>query len=205
MKMATINTSFSTSSDASFEVFSRHIVASMTGNSYFVTCSPALPVVEAAVTRYSAALLGAKDLGKNNIAEKNDSRAYLEQVLRLLALYVMNIAGGSIPMLTSSGFVLSKDRENQYLDTNDTPILTNGITSGSMICQLPNVKYSKGFNHQLATELPTEATVWQNNLCTTSKFTFNNLTPGKQYWVRVMVTGSRQQSAYSPVASIFVQ
>jgi hypothetical protein len=62
-----------------------------------------------------------------------------------------------------------------------------------------------GYNHQLAAELPTDTTIWQNNLSTTSRFVFMDLQPGKQYWVRVAVSGSRNQLVYSSVVSLFAQ
>jgi hypothetical protein len=205
MKMPSINTSFSRLSDADFETVARHINTSMQGNANFTNPNPTLAVVDAAVTRYSNALVAAKDLGKNSVAEKNESRLALEQVLRLLGLYVMNMCSGSITMLTSSGYPLSKEPGKIYLDTPQNASLTNGVTSGSVVSQVQAVKGGKGYNHQLAAELPTDTTVWQNNLSTTSRFVFMDLQPGKQYWVRVAVSGSRNQLVYSSVVSLFAQ
>ncbi|MDN3655414.1 hypothetical protein QWZ08_07250 [Ferruginibacter paludis] len=205
MKMPGINTSFSRLSDADFETTARHINTSMQGNANFPNPNPSLAIVDAAVTRYSNALVAAKDLGKNSVAEKNESRLALEQVQRLLGLYIMNVSNGSITMLTSSGYPLSKEPGKVYLEAPQNASLTNGVTSGSLVSQVQAVKGGKGYNHQLSTEPPTDATVWQNNLSTTSKYVFTDLLPGKQYWVRVAVSGSRNQLVYSSVVSLFAQ
>jgi hypothetical protein len=205
MKIPGINTSFSKLSDANFETLARHIAESMTGNGNFPNPNPVIAALTDAVTRYGNALVAAKDLGKNNVAEKNEARAALEVTLRLLSLYVMNIANGSVTLLTSSGFTLTKEPENVFIEAPDTPTLSNGITPGSLICQVAAVKGGKGYNHQIAFELPTDATVWMSNMTTTSKFTFTDLKRGKEYWVRVAVTGSRKQIAYSGVTSQFAQ
>lgn len=205
MKIPGINTSFSKLSDANFETLARHIAESMAGNGNFPNPNPAIAALTDAVTRYSNALVAAKDLGKNNVAEKNEARDALEVALRLLSLYVMNIANGSVTLLTSSGFPLTKERENVFIEAPDTPTLSNGITPGSLICQVTAVKGGKGYNHQIAFELPTDDTLWMSNMTTTSKFTFTDLKRGKEYWVRVAVTGSRKQIAYSGVASQFAQ
>ncbi len=205
MKMPSINTSFSRLSDADFSTQAGHINISMMDNVNFATPNPTLKELNDAVTRYSNALLAAKDLGKNAVAEKNESRLGLEDLLKLLSLYIMNVANGSVTVLTSSGYPLTKDREPSHLGTPDAPTLSNGITPGSLVCDLPTVTGGKGYNHQMAFELPTESTLWTTNIATTSKFTFSGLQAGKQYWVRVAVSGSRKQLAYSSVVSQFAQ
>jgi hypothetical protein len=72
--------------------------------------------------------------------KKNESRLALEQVLRLLGLYVMNMCSGSITMLTSSGYPLSKEPGKIYPDTPQNTSLTNGVTSGSVVSQVQAVK-----------------------------------------------------------------
>ena len=105
----------------------------------------------------------------------------------------------------SSSCPLSKEPGKVYLDAPQNASLTNGVTSGSLVSQVQAVKGGRGYNHQMSTEPPTEATAWQNNLSTTSKFVFTDLLPGKQYWVRVAVSGSRNQLVYSSVVNLFAQ
>lgn len=206
MKILKISTSFSKFSDADFETKAQYIVnVGIAGNANFPSPNPVLADLQTAVTRYSNGLLAAKDLGKNNVAEKNESREELELLLGQLGLYVMNVSNGSLTMLTSSGFSLTKDPEPRYIDNPGNVTLSNGISSGTMVAQVKSVKGGTGYLHEITAELPTETTVWTSSHSTTSKFTFTNLQAGKQYWVRVAVTGSRQQIAYSPVASQFVQ
>lgn len=205
MQKLKIISSFTRLSDASFESTAQHILASITGNGNFPTPNPTIAVLQDAVTRYTNALLAAKDPGKNNIAEKNESRQALELLLTQLAMYIMNICNGSLTMLTGSGFPISKEREPRYIESPGNVILSNGISSGELVAQVKPGKADKGYVHQIATELPTENTVWDSNVTTSSKFTFKELQPGKQYWVRVAVTGARQQVAYSTMATQFAQ
>ncbi|CAN5509865.1 hypothetical protein BH11BAC3_BH11BAC3_23600 [soil metagenome] len=205
MKILKIITSFSRYTDADFEIITKHIASNMTGNINFPSPNPAMAAVQAAVDRYSTALQAAKDLGRNNVAEKNESRQALQIIMGQLALYVMNVSLGSLTMLTSSGFPFAKEAEPQYITSPGNIVLSNGLSSGELMAQLPAVKGAKSYVYSIASELPTETTVWTSTASTTSKYTFSNLTPGKQYWVKVAVTGSRQQVAYSGVATQFAQ
>jgi hypothetical protein len=74
-----------------------------------------------------------------------------------------------------------------------------------MISAVAAVPGAKSYVHQIATEYLNEQTAWISNTSSTSKFLFTNLIPGKQYWVRVAVIGSRNQVVYTSVATWFAQ
>ena len=205
MKMQKITTSFSQYSDANLEQKAEYIRQKMTGNDFFPTPLPSLGDLEDLIDEYSAALTEAAGLDRTKVALKNEVRLNLEVLLAKLGMYVMNVALGNAAMLTSSGFTLSKPGDPLYIDNPGNVSIANGVTSGVLVVSVAAVKGAKSYLHQLATELPTEATEWVSTSSSRSRFTYTELQPGKQYWVRVAAIGSRQQIAYSPVATQFAQ
>lgn len=205
MKTQKINLSFSEYTDADFENKVALIISSMTGNLHFPSPIPTLADVQAALTKYSADLVAAATLDRVAVAAKNKSREQLELLVAQLGMYVMYIANGDAAILTSSGYTLSKQPEPRYITNPGNVELGNGITSGELVAKVVAVAGARSYTYQITTEEPTPATVWDSNNSTRSKFTFQNLVPGKRYWIRVAVTGRDEQVAYSPVASQYAQ
>jgi hypothetical protein len=205
MRTPRINLSFRQYSDANLETKAGVITSNLDGNPNFPDLAPPIATVKTALDDYSAALLAAINGGSGNVAAKNAARAALQGMLRQLAMSVMSIANGDLPALTKSGFTLSKIPERSYIGNPGVVALANGVSSGQLISSVKKVKGAYGYLHQLAAEEPADATVWESNPSTRSKFVFEKLTPGKKYWVRVAATGGNGQIAYSPVASIFAQ
>lgn len=205
MKTFKVNVSFSRLSDADFLNKAEHILQSMTGNPAFPNPVPTLADVQAAITKYSADLVLAQGLGKVNVANKNQSRQALEKLLTQLGMFVMFVANGDETILISSGYTLTKMPEPNHIDNPGNVELSNGITSGQMVSMVKGQRAVKSYLHQIASELPTENTVWDSNATSRSKFVFTDLQPGKQYWVRVAVIGGNEQTAYSAIATQFAQ
>jgi hypothetical protein len=205
MTIQKIKISFQRYTDADFETKAAHIISSMTGNPAFAEPIPTLAELQAAVSKYSQNLVAAASGAKIAVAEKNKSRRVLELLLAQLGMYVMYIANGDTAILTSSGFTLAKQREPSYITNPGNVVLTNGVTSGQLGAAVKMVKGARAYLHEITDALPTDATVWQSTPGSRSRYVFNNLVPGKQYWVRVAATASGQQLAYSAVASQFVQ
>jgi hypothetical protein len=151
------------------------------------------------------ARLAAEGLGKVNVADKNKYRKLLEQWLVALGVWVLFIANGDAATLTSSGYTLTKMPEPQRLDNPGNVSVSNGNSSGKLVASVARPKGSKSFIHQISGELLGESTVGTSNTSSRSRYTFTNLQPGKQYWVRVAAVGSNEQIAYSPVANQFAQ
>ena len=204
MRTQKINMSFSKYSDADLLNKANHIVASMTNNPFFVNPVPTLQEVQDVLQFYSNALTAAAGLGRNNIADKNKYRNMLEQVLGQLGMWVMFTANGDPAVLTSSGYSLAKEPEPRYLVNPGNVTLLNGITSGEIAASVKNVA-TAGYLFQISDTVPAEGTQWNSINSSRSQFVFDNLTPGKQYWVRVAAVGSRSQVAYSTVATQFAQ
>jgi hypothetical protein len=74
-----------------------------------------------------------------------------------------------------------------------------------MVASVKTVTGASSYRHEISAEMPTEKTLWESTVTTRAKFTYNNRTPGKQYWVRVAAIGTDGQVSYSPVATQFAQ
>jgi Fibronectin type III domain len=205
MKTQKINLSFSKYTDAEFENKVAYILTSMTANPAFPTPIPALADVQTALTKYSADLVAAATLDRVAVANKNQSRAQLELLVKQLGMYVMYIANGDAAILTSSGFTLSKQPEPRYITNPGNVTLSNGLSSGELVASVEAVAGAKSYVYQIVSAEPTDTTVWESTTVTRSKYTFTGLLPGKRYWIRVAAAGRDEQVAYSPVTSQYVQ
>lgn len=205
MRNARVNTSFTGYTDGDLEIKARLIFKSLTNNPAFTDPIPNLADLLVAVEAFSVSLVGAAELGRVNVSNKDARREQLEQLLRQLAMYVMFIANGDEQILMSTGFTVTKIASPRYIGTTSNVTLSNGITSGQMISAVKKSDGAYGYLHEICTEQPTDATVWTSYPTTRCKFTFTNLVPGKQYWVRVAVIGAGAQIAYSTVATQFAQ
>lgn len=206
MKSNGLNLSFDRYNEAGFEQLSETIVGNMAANpTVFVNPNPTIAALQAAKTDYSTKLYNAANRGRKEVAEKNAARQALEGLLKQAGTYVLNIANGDQVILVLSGFPLRKPNETRYITTPENITISNGITSGSLISAAEKDPAVKVYEHQYSDNFQGEATVWKSLSTSVSKFTHEGLTPGRQYWFRVCVKGSRNQSAYSPVVSRFAQ
>ena len=205
MRNPKIILNYTSLSDADFEGKGTFILTSMTGNPHFPDPVPTLVEVQAAVTNYSDALNAAAGLGRNNVALKNKCRNELQGLLTQLGMYVMLVANGDVAILTSSGFTLAKVPEPAYITNPGNVTLSNGVTAGQLVSSVAAVLGARLYFHEICDAPPTDNTVWDRKQTSRARFVFTGLIPGKQYWVRVAVTGSGEQIAYSTVATQFVQ
>jgi len=203
--MKTLCLSFSKFTDMNFQKKSQFIYASLIGNVSFKTLGKLLPLVNDAVNKYVTDLAAAATNDRNSVAKKNQSRAELETLLKQLGLAVMAEAKGDEVMLVSSGYTLVKKPEPRYITNPGNVSLSQGVTSGQMISLVKAMTGARSYIHQITEVPPTDNSTWINNTSSSSRFVFQSLTPGKQYWVRIGVVGSKNQIAYSNVGSWFAQ
>jgi hypothetical protein len=163
--------------------------------------------VKAAADKFRNYLQESKKVGgRVVIAEKDQARLELEPLLIHLAIYVMMVAKGNIVLLEQSGFVLNKSSYNPgHIPVIGNVTLGNGKNSGEMTASVKAIKAARAYGFHITDEVPTENTQWKVISVGTSKFLFQNLTPGKLYSVKVSVAGSRGQLVYSNIATMFVQ
>jgi hypothetical protein len=203
VKKATL--SFKKLSDSGFLGKSKEVQTSMTGNANFANPDPAMTEVDKAVADYEDAFIAAQNLGRVNVAKKNEARLALTNVLTQLVVYVNFIAKGNVAVLLSSGFVITKDREAKKIGTAGVVTLKNGKSSGELIAAIQSAGNGASYEFNITDLMAGDKTVWISTPSKKSKFTFTNLIQGKQYWVKVAVVGAGNQLSYSDVVSIFVQ
>ena len=205
MRIPKINLSFLNYSDADLLKKANHIASSIAANAaVFATPAPPLPDLLEAIATYSTALTSAADLGRVNVSVKNQSRDVLIEVLVQLGRYVTFVAAGDENILVLSGYTLAKEPQPRHLENPGTVTLSNGNTSGTIISIVKKGNASS-YLHEITDTLPTDSTVWNKFPSGNRQYTFSNLTPGKQYWIRVAAVGYRNQVAYSTIATQFAQ
>ncbi len=205
MRIPKINLSYSGYPDADLLKKSNHILSSVGGNpDVFVSPLPWLSNLGDATETYATDLTAAADLGRVKVSNKNQSRKAVIDALVQLGRYVTLIAAGDENILILSGYTLAKEPQPRHLDNPGNVTLSNGNTSGTLV-SLVKRGNANSYVHEITDTLPTESTVWEKFASGNCQFTFTNLIPGKQYWVRVAAIGYRNQVAYSPVATQFVQ
>lgn len=204
-QMKKVSISFEKYADANFQKKAELVYNSLTGNVAFESLASAVVAMKAALDAYSAALQASGTRERNAVAIKNQCRQQLSTLLSQLGLSVMVVAAGNEALLVSSGFTLNKTPEPRYISNPGNVVLSQGISTGEMLCMVGAVPGAGSYVHQLALEYPTEQTVWSSKASSARKFLFTNLIPGKQYWVRVAAIGTRNQVAYSTVATWFAQ
>ena len=203
--MKKVSICFSRLTDVNFKKKGEDISAALTNNPAYTNLVPALPELDASNAKFSAAMAAAATFDRVAVAEKNKCREELNAILLQLGLSVMTQANGDEATLVSSGFTLVKTREPRHIVNPGNVTLSNGVTGGTMISNVKAVAGGMSYVHEITSTLPAATTSWVSNTTSKSAYVFNNLTPGKQYWVRVAVIGARGQLAYSNVASKFAQ
>src|SRR5947208_12413811 len=105
--MQKLTFSFKRLSDADFGTKAEAIAAAIAQHvDVFPTPVPSLSVITDAIGVYLEALVNAKSLDRTAVAIKNQRRAEANDLLVLLAMYVMQVAGGDRTILVTSGFEL---------------------------------------------------------------------------------------------------
>lgn len=203
--MKKANISFSAFTDVNFRKKAELIYLSLDGNEFFTNLMPTLEILQASISNYNLALAAAAHSDRVAVAEKNRCRRELDALLRQLGMSVMTQANGQESVLVSSGFTLNKTPESRFITNPGNVILTKGITSGQMISTVKAVNGGISYLHEICDALPTEETKWTSHSSSTCNFVFTNLTPGKQYWVKVGVIGARGQKAFSNIATWHAQ
>lgn len=200
-----ISISFSRNADANLAKKAGYIVSCLTGNPNFTSPVPNLLDLGVLVEKYEAELVTAKGNDRIAVAIKKASRRLLEQMLNEMGIYVMHIAKGDEAILAGSGFTLTKMPEPRNITNPGNITLGNGVSSGQIKAGVKAVMGARSYLFDIAAELPPEKTAWQSYPTSKSQFTFTDLTPGKQYWIRVAAIGTGTQLSYSPVVSQFAQ
>lgn len=180
------------------------IINSMTGNDNFPTPNPALSVITTANNAFAVAIADSALGGVEETVLKNMKRAELTSLVRQLSVYVLGACGGDMAKLLSSGFPVQKPTRTPVgpLPTPRTPVLVRGGKGQLYAAGAPiNGAYSYGWRLALASDPTKDVQAFQT---TSSRTTFDGLTPGAVYEVQLSAVGSAGETDWSNAASLMV-
>ena len=169
------------------------IQVAMTPNPLFPTPSPDMETFGAAVSAYVTQLAKAGTRDANAIAAKNSRRVELIALCVQLGNSVTGTADGNVEALVSTGLPLRKKRQSVVLVPPSNFRIENGVNSGELDLKVDGQRGVSTFGFEYTVDPPTEESVWVKTICTTSRCTIKGLTPGKKYWFRPFITGSKGQ------------
>jgi hypothetical protein len=202
MKISRILLNFLSFPDSRFQTKAEAIETAMTGNANFPAPIPTIADLSDAITAFSGALSAAQSKDKTKVEVRKDMRAQLETLLVNLAAYVTQVAAGSRTIMVSSGFDVSSDVKNPRIlgQLNNFQVLP-GANSGEAKLSLDSVDNRTGYYYQYALDPITAESVWVSVYNSHCSITITGLEPLKKYWFRVLVTGTRNQSAQTEAIS----
>jgi len=184
--------------DAGLSSKTNFIVDQMTGNSQFATPTPSLKEVTDTNNAYIAALGKVEYGSKADTVVKNNLRAALTVLLKLLADYVQTTSNGDEAIILSSGFDVNKKSTTVgRLDKPEGFTVKQDGNKGSVYLSCYAVTNAVFYEFQYM-ELPVTATsVWIQRSSTKSKLLLDGLNSGKQYSFRAAAAGSDPSRMWS--------
>jgi hypothetical protein len=206
--MATVKIiiSYARLKDDELDTKSQVIINGMTGNPNFATPVPTLADVTTARTNYVAALTAAQQGGKQETATKNQTRKALEDILRLLGLYVQANCQNSETIALSSGFDIQRaPGPIGVLAKPESFVAESGPTTGTMEVSCDRITGARSYVFETTAAPVTDASVWTSRFATSKAYVFDSLTPGKQYAFRMAGIGADPMLVYSDVLLRYVQ
>lgn len=197
---------FESDSDSQLLARANLIIEGMTGNAHFPNPTPTIAVLTTLKDDYSASLVAAGTGNRAAASEKNDQRLVLETNLCTLGNYINTVARNNLTAILTSNYPPTKDPEPSYLGPVEMMKLTPGMNSGSLICKLSRVKNSKSYTFMITEDPITDDSLWKSYVSTRCSFEFTKLVPGKKYWVKVIVAGTKNQTVQSgPISQYALQ
>ena len=192
-------------SDAGLSSKTNYIVDQMTDNPAFATPTPPLKDVTDANNEYISALGKVEYGSKADTVIKNNLRAALIVLLKLLADYVQTTSNGDEAIILSSGFDVNKKPTTVgELDKPTGFSVKPGKNKGSVIASCNAVNNANFYEFEYM-ELPvTPNSVWIQKTSTKSKLQIDGFIRGKEYNYRVAAAGSDPSRVWSDEISSYV-
>jgi hypothetical protein len=184
----------------------QRVLNNMKNNQAYPDPPPALAELEKKAPELQDALANAKGRDITMVSIKNDQKAIALNLLQEVADYVTLKSKGDRTLILSSGFYVNG--ETNYRSNQPPSIEKLEVDlgpSGEATTRVKNTTGVKAYIHQYTTEQPTLNTVWAGMGTSLGSYTFEGLISDKRYWFRVVVVGTNDQRAYSPVVSRVIQ
>lgn len=166
---------------------------------------PPLATVQTALDQFMDSIAVAAVGGPVQTAVKNAKRVELAVLVRPLCNYVSTVCNGDMAKLLSSGLPVQNPNRSRLgpLPQPSAPTVTDGITTGTLNVATSPINGAGIYNWQLAlASAPT--TVLKTDQTPGARTSFDGLTPGQVYCVRVNAVGAAGQSDWSDDGSTMV-
>lgn len=203
--MARIKAGVASLNPKSLIIFTRKVIAKMTGNPNFPTPTPDLADLQTKLDEFESQAVTAVNGTSEDRYIRDETAKELKQMLRVLANYVAMTAAGDGEIILSSGFSLR--RENEPVPPLSIPaalMAKRSSHSGMVELDWNRVAHTQTYQVEMTTTDPTlsDAQWVMTGLTSKSRFQVTNLTPGRYYWFRVKAIGRNDSSGYSDPAVV---
>lgn len=182
----------------------RNVVAKVTDNALLPRPVPSLAEINAALEKFEADIIAARDGGHIPVAVMHDTETAIDKMFRILAHYVESVADGDETTILSAGFQATKDltpRVKLPLTVRD------GDHSGSVKLDYKANERAGSYIIQWSNDaLPTTESGWEVLATVTqSTYELKNLIVGCYYYFRVAaVTPDGVTEFSAPVKKLVV-
>ncbi len=198
-----INFTTNSYSDAELLVKAFDVIKGVSNNSNFPTPSPTVDEVEAARVAYRDSLAASNSGDHQAVADKNEKRKVLEDLLHDLGMYVNQIGKGDEKILLSSGFDLSKKAEAAGpLDAPENLQVHPAKSKGTVEVTCNRVAHANSYTIEYRNLTTPNGTA--TAFATRPKVLITGLTSGNQYAFRVLAVGTDPQRNWSDEVNSFV-
>jgi hypothetical protein len=186
-------------------VIGHRVATKMENNEDFPDPPAALAALKKILPEYQLSLANALGRDIEMVANKNEIKATVTNLLQELADYVTATSKGDKGKMLSSGFEVTEDTGNKGLLAKIEILEVELGPPGQATTRVRNAKGARAYIHQYTTEPPTPKTIWYSEGCGLSRYTFKGLDSEKRHWFRVVAIGSGMQRTISPVVSRVIQ
>ena len=189
-----ITYTFNRGGDASLAMLARNIVSNLKNNAQFPNVAEAVAGIEKALNEYDLALSNAAGRDKTMVSIKNDKKAALRELLASLVVVVTQISKGDRSMLLSSGFDVSKERDNpRKLPPN---LVVDLAAPGEATIRVRRFRGTRAYVHQYTPDPLTPESVWTGETTASREHTFRGLKSTAKMWFRAIVLNRKGESTY---------
>jgi hypothetical protein len=183
----------------------RHIVTAMTENKSFVTPTPALSDVAAALDTLETAAAQVQSVRSEittRTVTQDNAESNLDQLLTQLAAYVESIAGKDDTLITSAGMETKALPSAPAVPSVPQALsAAAGDDDGEIMLWWKPVPNTKSYVIESSTD-PATTTSWEHaGIATSATKTLTNLKSGTRFWFRVAAIAAGGQSGWSEHAT----
>jgi hypothetical protein len=201
----TILKTYKRDNDDQLQTSITRVVDGWENNPNFLDPPPAYVALKTLLPEFRSAVAAAKTRDSVAISRKKDLKVKAIALMSELDAWTTEKCKGDRTMLLESGFYISGEKGKEETE----PVITNLEAvlgrAGVLTTKIKRVARCRLYFHQYATELPTSSTSWHSESSLLPEFTFNGLTSGRTYWVRVVIVSKSGLWIYSPVEMRIVQ